>query len=128
MKIIISNNSNDPIYEQIKQQIKMAILNGELVEGETLPSIRTLAKDLKVSVITTTKAYSELEAEGFVKSMQGKGCFVLPSNSEMMRETLLRQIEENLLEAARIAKLARITKHELEQMIAFAIEEEGANE
>lgn len=124
MKIIISNNSDDPIYEQIKKQIKMAILNGELVEGEMLPSIRILAKDLKVSVITTTKAYSELEAEGFVKNMQGKGCFVLPSNSEMMRETLFRQIEDNLLEAARVAKLARITKQEFEQMIAFAVEEE----
>lgn len=124
MKIIISNNSNDPIYEQIKKQIKMAILNGDAIEGEMLPSIRTLAKDLKVSAITTTKAYSELEAEGFVKNMQGKGCFVLPNNSEIMRETLLRQIEGNLLEAARIARLARITKQEFEQMMVFAMEEE----
>ena len=124
MKVIISNNSNAPIYEQIKEQIKMAILNGDIVEGEMLPSIRTLAKDLKVSVITTTKAYSELENEGFIKSIQGKGCFVLPNNNEMMKETLLRKIEENLLEAARIAKLAEISKYEFEQMVAFAMEEE----
>ena len=127
MKIIISNNSNDPIYEQIKKQIKMAILNGELTEGEMLPSIRSLAKEIRVSAITTTKAYQELEAEGFVKNMQGKGCFVLPNNTQMMRETLLRQIEDSLQEAARLAKLAHITQEELEEMIRFAIEEEGFN-
>ncbi|MGL5676574.1 MAG: GntR family transcriptional regulator [Cellulosilyticaceae bacterium] len=128
MKIIISNQSDSPIYEQIKEQIKIAILNGELGEGDALPSIRGLAKDLKVSAITTTKAYSELEAEGFVKNMQGKGCFVLPTNGEMMKETLLRQVEEHLFEAARIAKLAKIGSEKFKEMVTFAIEEEGLDE
>ena len=128
MKIILSNNSNDPIYEQIKKQIKEAILDGDLKEGEMLPSIRSLAKELKVSVITTTKAYQVLEGEGFVKNMQGKGCFVQPNNSEMMRETLLAQIEEHLEEAMRLAKRARVTKEEIATMVAFAMEEEGLNE
>ena len=86
MKLIISNISGIPIYEQIKQQVKAAILSGELKEGEALPSLRTLAKDLKISVLTVTRAYTELEQEGFVKNVQGRGCFVLGSGSELMKE------------------------------------------
>ena len=77
MKLIISNVSGIPIYEQIKQQVKAAILSGELKEDEALPSLRTLAKDLKISVLTVTRAYTELEQEGFVKNVQGRGCFVM---------------------------------------------------
>ena len=128
MKIIISNQSNDPIYEQIKKQIKEAILDGDLKEGDMLPSIRSLAKELKVSAITTTKAYQVLEQEGFVRNMQGKGCFVQASNSEMMRETLLAQVEALLSEAMRIAKRAHVTEEELGEMIRFAKDEEGYGE
>ena len=89
MKLIISNVSGVPIYEQIKQQIKAAILSGELQAEETLPSLRTLAKDLKISVLTVTKAYTELEQEGFVKNVQGRGCFVMGSGSEPVSYTHL---------------------------------------
>ena len=84
MKLIISNVSGVPIYEQIKQQVKAAILSGELKEDEALPSLRTLAKDLKISVLTVTRAYTELEQEGFVKNVQGRGCFVMGRGSELM--------------------------------------------
>ena len=88
MKLIISNVSGIPIYEQIKQQVKAAILSGELQAEDALPSLRTLAKDLKISVLTVTRAYTELEQEGFVKNVQGRGCFVLGSGSELMKEQL----------------------------------------
>lgn len=93
MKLIISNRSSVPIYEQIKHQIKEAILSGELKEDSPLPSIRQLAKDLKISVITTTRAYSDLETEGYVINIQGKGCFVLPRNPELVKENATRNIE-----------------------------------
>ena len=99
MKLIISNVSGVPIYEQIKQQIKAAILSGELQAEETLPSLRTLAKDLKISVLTVTKAYTELEQEGFVKNVQGRGCFVMGSGSELIKEQLICKVENNLTEA-----------------------------
>jgi len=92
MKIILSNRSGIPIYEQIKSQIKEAIFSGELQEDDLLPSIRQLAKNLKISVITTTRAYNDLEEEGFVVSVQGKGFYVLPQNKEMMRENALCKI------------------------------------
>lgn len=98
MKLIISNVSGVPIYEQIKQQIKAAILSGELQAEETLPSLRTLAKDLKISVLTVTKAYTELEQEGFVKNVQGRGCFVMGSGSELIKEQLICKVENNLTE------------------------------
>ena len=94
MKLIISNVSGIPIYEQIKQQIKAAILSGELQAEETLPSLRTLAKDLKISVLTVTKAYTELEQEGFVKNVQGRGCFVMGSGSELIKEQLICKVEK----------------------------------
>jgi len=89
LRIIITNTSGKPIYEQIKEQIKEAILGGDLGEGELLPSIRQLAGELKISVITTTRAYTDLEEEGFIAVQQGKGCFVLPKNTELVREQLL---------------------------------------
>ncbi|MEG2338921.1 MAG: GntR family transcriptional regulator [Clostridium sp.] len=124
MKIIISNSSNAPIYEQIKEQIKSAILSGEIKETEMLPSIRTLAKELKISAITTTRAYSDLEQEGFIKTMQGKGCFVLPTNTQMMKESVLREVEESILSAAKIARMAGLTRAEFQHIVDFILKEE----
>ncbi len=97
MKIVILNTAKIPIYEQIKEQIKAAIYSGELVEGEVLPSIRQLARDLKISVITTTRAYNDLEQEGFIVSVPGKGCFVMPKNSELIREQSLREMLNSIV-------------------------------
>lgn len=97
IKVIISNVSGVPIYEQIKQQIKAAILAGELREGEVLPSLRTLAKDLKISVLTVTRAYTELEQEGFVKNVQGRGCFVMGRDSELIKEQLICKVEKKFV-------------------------------
>lgn len=113
MKVIISNKSDLPIYEQIKVQIKEQIMDGSLCENEFLPSIRSLAKDLGISVITTTRAYSDLENEGFVATMQGKGTFVLPRDNEMIREQYLRRIEEEFTSAIENARLAGISDKEL---------------
>lgn len=117
MNIQIKNSSNDPIYLQIKNQIRDAILSGELEENEQLPSIRLLAKELRISVITTKRAYDELEREGYIHSVQGKGSFVAAKNQELMRETLLRKIEASLTEALHYAKLAEIPPTELETML-----------
>jgi len=125
VRIVISNSSGVPIYEQIKEQIKNAILSGELSEGEVLPSIRQLAKDLKISVITTTRAYGDLEQEGFVANVQGKGCYVLPKNSEMVREQLLRNIEESFTAAINSAKIAKISKDELRTIFETMLKEEN---
>lgn len=127
MKIIISNSCNAPIYEQIKEQIKAAILSEEVKEGEMLPSIRTLAKELKISVITTTRAYSDLEQEGFVKSIQGKGCFVLPTNTKLMRERLLQEVEACILEGIKKANRAQLGVEEFREIIENLIKE-GYNE
>lgn len=124
MRIVISNRSDLPIYEQIREQIKEAILNGELREGEALPSIRQLAKDLRISVITTSRAYSELEQEGFVTSMQGKGFFVLPQNSAMMQEQYLRRVEGHLSDAVHDARMAGITAETLKEMLTVLLKEE----
>lgn len=124
MRIIISNRSDLPIYEQIKEQIKEAILNGELREGEALPSIRQLAKDLRISVITTSRAYNELEQEGFIASMQGKGSYVLPQNSAMVREQYLRRVERHLSDAVQDARMARITAETLKEMLTILLKEE----
>ena len=123
MRIVITNSSGIPIYEQIKEQIKEAILSDELSEGDTLPSIRQLAKDLKISVITTTRAYSELEAEGFVVNIQGKGCFVSPKNNELVREQLLSKIEDNFLAAISTGKIAKLSRKELLNIFEFIMEE-----
>ncbi len=124
MRIIISNTSGIPIYEQIKEQIKSAILTGEIAEGESLPSLRQLSKDLRISVLTVTRAYNELEEEGFVTNVQGKGSYVMPKSSEMIREQLLREIEEGLEKAIKGAKKADITNEELIHMMYLLLEVE----
>ncbi len=113
MRIIVSNRSGVPIYEQIKEQIKAAIFSGELREDDILPSIRQLARDLKISVITTTRAYGDLEEEGFVVNVQGKGCFVLPRNKELARENALHKMEAGLSIAISAAREDGITKNEV---------------
>jgi GntR family transcriptional regulator len=113
MKIIVSNRSGIPIYEQIKEQIKASIFSGELQEDDLLPSIRQLARDLKISVITTTRAYSDLEQEGFIANVQGKGCFVLPRSTELARENAMHKIENGLYAAIAAAKADNITMDEI---------------
>ena len=127
VKLTILNSSQTPIYEQIKEQFKTAILSGEIEEGEMLPSIRTLAKELKISVITTTRAYQDLEQEGFVKNIQGKGCFVLPTNTQFMRERLLQEIENCILEGIQKANRARLSEDEFRGLVEILIKE-GYNE
>ena len=124
MKLIISNVSGVPIYEQIKQQVKAAILSGELKEDEALPSLRTLAKDLKISVITTMKAYELLEQQGLVTAVQGKGYYVNAQDSEMLREQHLRKVEEALQEAIRAAKRAGMKEKELIEMMTLLLKME----
>ncbi|HZK70194.1 MAG TPA: GntR family transcriptional regulator [Clostridia bacterium] len=122
MRIIITNTLGVPIYEQIKEQIKVAILSDELCERDMLPSIRQLARDLKISVITTTRAYSDLEQEGFIVILQGKGCYVLPKNSVLVHEQLLRKIEDSFLTAVNTGKIAKLTRKELLQILEFILE------
>ncbi len=123
MRIIITNTSGKPIYEQIREQIKEAILTDELGEGDVLPSIRQLAKDLKISVITTTRAYTDLEQEGFIATIQGKGCYVLPKNSELVREQLLLKIEDGFTAAVNAGKTAKLSREELLQILELILEE-----
>ncbi|NLK43344.1 MAG: GntR family transcriptional regulator [Tissierellia bacterium] len=123
MKIIISNFSNDPIYEQISSQIKGMIIKGELGEGELLPSIRGLAKDLQVSVITTKRAYEELEKEGFIETVQGKGSFVAMQNKELMKERKLKIIEDKLAEIVDESRLLGLTYREVEKILKILFEE-----
>lgn len=124
MKLIISNVSGVPIYEQIKQQVKSAILSGELQEEEALPSLRTLAKDLKISVLTVTRAYTELEQEGFVKNVQGRGCFVMGRGSELIREQLIRKVEEGLSEAISASRMANLSAQELHHLLDILMEDQ----
>ncbi len=123
MDIIISNASDKPIYEQIVVQMKNLILAGELQEGQQLPSIRALASDLRISVITTKRAYAELEAQGFIETVQGKGSFVAGGNTELLREERLRHIEELLGNAVREARGAGIELQELHDMLDVMAEE-----
>ena len=124
MELVISNASNLPIYEQIVEGVKRHISSGELREGDMLPSIRALAKDLRISVITTKRAYEELECEGFIYTIAGKGCFVAARSREWMREDLLRQIEEHLQELSRLATAAGVSGEELCRMLRTLNEEE----
>lgn len=117
MKIIISNQSELPIYAQIKEQIKEQILNGQIEEGTVLPSIRNLAKEVGVSVITTTRAYNDLEAEGFIATMQGKGSVVLPKNNKILKEQYLMRIEQGIETAVETAKRIGMTKAEVKEII-----------
>ena len=122
MYIVLSNSSDLPIYEQIKEQVKTQILSGELSENEMLPSLRQLAKDLKISVLTTTRAYNELEEEGFITSRQGKGFFVMPRGSDLLREQLIKDVETNLNNAILSAQRASMTDDELAQLLKLLLE------
>ena len=124
MDIIISNSSGAPIYEQIVRQLKGLILSGELAEGEALPSMRLLARDLRISVITTKRAYEELEREGFLTTVPGKGCFVAPKNLELARENALRQVEEHLQKAVEAARLGGIAPAEVKETLDIICGEE----
>lgn len=123
MHILIDNKSGTPIYDQIYSQIKAQIISGELQENEMLPSIRGLAKDLRISFITTKRAYDELEKEGFIYTVQGKGCFVAPKNTELLREENLRKIEELLDQAIRLGASCGLSKAALLDMIQFSLED-----
>lgn len=124
MNIIISNSSGEPIYEQITNQVKSSIMKGELTEGELLPSIRLLAKELQISVITTKRAYEELEREGFIETVPGKGSYVSSQNKELLREKRLKELENKLVEVISESKLIGLTLRELEEMIKLLFHEE----
>ena len=124
MNILISNASNQPIYEQIYTQIKNAIIAGDLEEGDALPSIRQLAKDLRISVITTKRAYEELERDGFIDTVAAKGCFVAAKNIEMLREEKLREIEEHMREILRLAPACGLSDLDVLEQFRVIVEEE----
>ena len=124
MRIIISNSSPEPIYEQIARQIKAEVIAGTLEEGAALPSIRALAHDLQVSVITTKRAYDELESEGFLDSVGGKGTFVAAQNPAFLREKRMRLVEEKLAAAVAEARLLGVGLDELTEMLHLLYEEE----
>lgn len=124
MHIVLSNSASLPIYEQIKEQVKAQILSGELQEGEMLPSLRRLAADLKISVLTTTRAYNELEAEGYITSRPGKGFFVMSSSSSLLREQLLKNVEAQLQGAIDAAAKAGMSGEELVALLKLLMEVE----
>lgn len=123
MHVFIDNKSGTPIYDQIYTQIKSQIINGSLKEDEMLPSIRGLAKDLRISFITTKHAYDELEKEGFLYTVPGKGCFVAPKNVELLREENLKKIEAHMEQIAVLAASCNLTKEELKAMLDFCMED-----
>lgn len=123
MQLYIDNRSGAPIYDQIYSQIKDAILSGQVAEGEALSSIRALAKDLRISVITTKRAYDELENEGFIYTLPGKGCFVAERSTELLREENLKKIEGHMQEIRRLASACRLTENELDEMWRLQREE-----
>ena len=122
MDIIISNSNGKPIYEQIIDQIKAAIVSGELAEGEQLPSIRALANSLRVSAITTKRAYADLEAAGLIETVQGKGTYVAGGNAELIREEQLRQVEAHMARAVDAGRAMGLTDDELVEMFALTLE------
>ena len=117
MDIILSNSSGKPIYEQITDQVKEQIMNGTLSAGDALPSMRVLARELRISVITTKRAYEELEREGFLENVPGKGCFVAPQNRELLREAQLRRVEDILTQAVDEARKGGIPLEELQELL-----------
>lgn len=123
MNIVIDNKSGDPIYDQIYSQIKGLIISGVLKEDDPLPSIRSLAKDLRISVVTTKRAYDELEREGFIYTIAAKGCFVAPQNVELIRESNLRRIEDLMGEIDRLARSCGLSHEELIEMFKYIIGE-----
>ncbi|WP_088188743.1 GntR family transcriptional regulator [Desulfosporosinus sp. FKA] len=123
MNIIISNSSPEPIYQQIVNQFKHLILNGELSEAEALPSIRSLAKELQISVITSKRAYEDLERDGYIETVPGKGSFVSAQNKELLREKRLRVVEEKVSEAITAARIAGLSQQELLEMFTLLYED-----
>lgn len=123
MDIILSNSSRKPIYEQIAAQVKEQILSGTLETGEALPSMRLLARELRISVITTKRAYEELERDGFLENVPGKGCFVAAQNKELLRENQLRRVEEKLLEAIDEGRKGALSLEQLQEMLANLYQE-----
>ena len=124
MKIIISNSSSVPLYEQITQAIKQAIFSNGLKEEEMLPSVRGLANELKISFLTVKKAYDELEQEGFIKTVQGKGSFVAPKNLELLREEKLKEIQEHMEKIKDIAFVADISSEDVKEIFKIIFEED----
>lgn len=124
MDIIISNSSGKPIYDQIYTEIKSKIISGELKEGDALPSMRLLAKELRISVITTKRAYEELERDGFITSITGKGSFVSGKNTEFIREENLRKIEEHMQRIIELSKGCNLSLQDLIEMISIIYEED----
>ena len=125
MNILIDNKSGTPIYDQIYSQIKGQIISGALKQDELLPSIRGLAKDLRISFITTKRAYEELEKEGSIYTLPAKGCYVAPKNVELLREENLKKIEEHIDEIVRLAASCNLSKQEIMEMVHFSLEEQG---
>ena len=123
MNLYIDNRSGSPIYDQIYTQIKNQIISGKLEADQALPSIRNLAKDLRISVITTKRAYEELEREGFIYTLPAKGCFVAPKNVELLREETLKQIEAHMEEIWKLAASCQLTREELLEMFRLSMEE-----
>ena len=124
MNIIIDNKSGSPIYDQIYSQIKNQIISGALTENEMLPSIRGLAKDLRISFITTKRAYDELERDGFIYTMPGKGCYVAPKNVELLREENLKKIEAHMEAIIKLAASCNLSKEDLIEMLQISLEEQ----
>ncbi len=124
MNILIDNKSGEPIYNQIYLQIRDQIISGALKENEMLPSIRGLAKDLRISFLTTKHAYDELEKEGFIYTLQGKGCYVAPKNAELIREDSLKKIETHIDEIVRLANVGNISKDDIMEMLNISLEGE----
>ena len=123
MTVLIDNKSSLPIYDQIYSQIKAQIISGELQEHKALPSIRNLAKDLRISVITTKRAYDELEKEGFIYTIAAKGCFVAPKNVELLREETLKNIENHIDQIVRLSHSVGLSEQEVLDMVRFAMED-----
>lgn len=124
MNIIIDNKSGSPIYDQIYSQIKNQIISGALTENEMLPSIRGLAKDLRISFITTKRAYDELERDGFIYTLPGKGCYVAPKNVELLREENLKKIEAHMEAIIKLAASCNLSKEDLIEMLQISLEEQ----
>ena len=124
MDIIISNSNNQPIFEQIKQAIKKAIVTNELKENEMLPSIRNLAQDLRISVMTVKRAYDELEQEGFIKTIQGKGSLVATKNIELLKEEQMKEIESYIDKIVLISKTSNISKKEILEAFEYLLKED----
>jgi len=124
VNILIDNKSGTPIYDQIYSQIKSQIISGALKQDELLPSIRGLAKDLRISFITTKRAYEELEKEGFIYTLPAKGCYVAPKNIELLREENLKKIEEYIDEIVKLAVSCNLSKQEIIEMVNFSLEEQ----